>query len=123
MTSPTVGVKAVGTGTNNKVKQEVTNNKVKQEVTNNKVKQEVKNSTCAPTTTEGGLLEVDPSLKSKTAELASIIKQTNDVNAMSLGERTSELANKKELHPSLSEEGPPPSSDCFVDDLDVPPLI
>lgn len=105
--STTVGVtkhKAVGTGTNNKLKQEV------------------KNSTCVSKTTEGELLTVDPSLQSKTAELSSIVKQTDDVDIMSHRERTSELANKKEPYSSLSKEGSSPSSD-FVDDPDVPPLI
>lgn len=107
MTSPTVDVskhKAVRTGTNNIQKQET------------------KNSTCVPKMTEGGLLEVDPSLKSKTAKLASIVKPTGDVNTMSHHERASELATKQEPSTSLSKEGPCPSSD-FIDDPDVPPLI
>ena len=108
MTSTTLGITkhkaAVGTGTNNKLKQEV------------------KNSTCVSKTTEGGLLEVDPSLKSKTAKLASIVKLTGDVDTVSHHERTSDLATKKEPPPTLMKEGPAYLSD-FVDDPDVPPLI
>lgn len=65
-------------------------------------------------TTAGGLLEVDPSFKSKSADLANIVRHGADSAS-----RTAKLHNK-EHH--TNEEGQPPSAD-FVDDPDVPPLI
>ena len=62
--------------------------------------------------TTGTLLEVNPSLKSKTAELANIVKTDNTIRA----------ANSKREKQHLNEEEPSPSSD-FVDDPDVPPLM
>ena len=60
--------------------------------------------------TAGGLLEVDPNLSSKRAELANIVGQP--------------LAPLKGDNPKLSrrKEPVPPSPD-FIDDPDVPPLI
>ena len=68
-------------------------------------------STCSVASkAAGGLLEVDPSLSSKRAELANIVGQPS--------------APLKGHSPKLSrgKEPVPPSPD-FIDDPDVPPLI
>ena len=64
-------------------------------------------------TNTGCLLEVDPTLKSKTAELANIVRPTAAAGG----------SCRKEEDKSLTNEQEPPLSSDFVDDPDVPPLI
>ena len=62
--------------------------------------------------TAGGLLEVDPNLSSKRAELANII----------VGQPSAPLKRGDSPKLSRRKEPVPPSPD-FIDDPDVPPLI
>lgn len=75
---------------------------------------QVKSST--PTTKIGGLLEIDPSLCSKSAELANIVR--DDVGASNINCNTSSDGD-----PNTQNKEEPSLSPDFVDDPDVPPLI
>ena len=68
--------------------------------------------TSSSATNTGCLLEVDPTLKSKTAELANIVGPTAAAGGPCRKKEES-FTNKQEL----------PLSSDFVDDPDVPPLI
>ena len=67
-------------------------------------------------TKTGGLLEVDPSLTSKTAELANIVR------SLAAADKTANLCHEREKTSSLNKQEPTLLAD-FVDDPDVPPLI
>ena len=70
--------------------------------------------TSSSSKTGGTLLEIDPSLCSKRAELANIVRPPST---------TTNGASVEGDRPKLNSEKEPSSSPDFVDDPDVPPLI